>query len=346
MANGNIVSSLAKWEGTIEINGVRARGEFEVFDSGGGWGFMFGKPMLQAFKAVHEYEMVTMVITDQYKEATLNNQIENTLNEEESLTLDNKHDKGIREANNKEEYMKISHSPYVPMGQWRLTGHQQWRQDKKRVKQLWQRLESGRQVQDKIECTTGERETIRQSDIGVITTNDTLNPEGQILGELPELPPVDQDPSIYTRRTNPFKLERVAEIIRQVTIGNDLTEAERRELEQFIKDNADSFALSLQEVNIIPGAQLNLNVPEGKTFNLHTHQRPLTPEQLCFYNEGDVESRDYRMGATRISQVHSNNGYSPEGPWDKWFIRRRVEAKSQRSVSECRKGPSIRVTGA
>ncbi|KAG2059289.1 hypothetical protein BDR06DRAFT_874060, partial [Suillus hirtellus] len=51
------------------------------------------------------------------------------------------------------------------------------------------------------------------------------------------------------------------------------------------KENTDSFALSLREVNIIPGAQLNLNVPEGKTFNLCTHQRPLTPEQSHFYNE-------------------------------------------------------------
>ncbi|KAG1849001.1 hypothetical protein F4604DRAFT_1935078 [Suillus subluteus] len=306
MANGNIVSSLAKWEGTIEIEGVQARGEFEVFDSGGGWGFLFGKTMLQAFKAVHEYEMDTMVIADQHKGTTLGNQIENTPNKEESLTLDSKQwgntvggletpplrqvlttpsDKGTHETNNKEEHMQILRTPYGPMGQWRLTEHQQWRQDKKQVKQLWWRAESGRQMQDQMKHTTGERETKGQSDISVITINEALNPKEQILGELPELPPVDHDPSIYTRQTNPFKLERVAEIVRQVMIGNDFMEAERWELEQFIKDNADLFALSLWEVNIIPGAQLNLNVPEGKTFNLHTHQRLLTPEQSHFYNE-------------------------------------------------------------
>jgi len=90
MVNGNIVSSLARWTGMIEIEGVRAEGEFEVFDSGGGWGFLFGKPMLQAFRAVHEYKKDTIVIADQRKEVVLNNQIANTLNEEASLTLDNK----------------------------------------------------------------------------------------------------------------------------------------------------------------------------------------------------------------------------------------------------------------
>jgi hypothetical protein len=90
MANGNIVSSLVKWMGTIEIEGVQAEGEFEVFDSGGGWGFLFRKPMLQAFRVVHKYEKDTIVITDQCKEVILNNQIANTPNEEASLTLDNK----------------------------------------------------------------------------------------------------------------------------------------------------------------------------------------------------------------------------------------------------------------
>ncbi len=31
-------------------------GSFEVFSSGGGWDFLFGKPLLEAFKAVHDYK--------------------------------------------------------------------------------------------------------------------------------------------------------------------------------------------------------------------------------------------------------------------------------------------------
>ncbi|KAG1748886.1 uncharacterized protein EDB91DRAFT_1079021 [Suillus paluster] len=109
-----------------------------------------------------------------HKKAMLNNQIKNTPNEEESLTLDNKQwrkvvggletppsrqvlttpsDKGTHETNNEEEHAQISRAPYVPMGQWRPMGHQQWHQDKKRVKQLWRRVENkhGRKSNNKAE---------------------------------------------------------------------------------------------------------------------------------------------------------------------------------------------------
>lgn len=74
----------------IEIEGVQAKGEFEVFDSGGGWVILFGKLMLQTFKATHKYETGTIIITDQYKKVTIHNQIMNMPNEEVSLMLDNK----------------------------------------------------------------------------------------------------------------------------------------------------------------------------------------------------------------------------------------------------------------
>jgi hypothetical protein len=46
MANGALIPSQATWTGTFEIEGVKAHGTFEVFNSGGGWSFLFGKPML------------------------------------------------------------------------------------------------------------------------------------------------------------------------------------------------------------------------------------------------------------------------------------------------------------
>ncbi|KIK36244.1 hypothetical protein CY34DRAFT_27995, partial [Suillus luteus UH-Slu-Lm8-n1] len=89
---------------------------------------------------------------------------------------------------------------------------------------------------------------------------------------------------IYTRQTNAFNPARVTEIIRQITFGEDLTEKEHKELEEFVASNVDSFALSLKEVVPIPGAAINLNVPEHTTFNLQIHQRPLITEQSKFYN--------------------------------------------------------------
>jgi hypothetical protein len=156
MANGNIVNLLAKWSGMIEIKGIRAKGEFEVFNSGGGWGFLFGKPMLQAFRAIHEYETDTIHILDQQWGITLFNQIMDTPSKKANLTLDNKQwenvvrgletppsrqvlttpsDSGIQETNNESEHTQTVRTPCIPMGQWRLLGYQQWRQDKRRLKQ-------------------------------------------------------------------------------------------------------------------------------------------------------------------------------------------------------------------
>ena len=76
MANGVLVKSQATWTGTIDLNGVRAQGTLEVFDSGGGWSFLFGKPMLKAFKANHDYERDTIQVRDDKKTAELENDID------------------------------------------------------------------------------------------------------------------------------------------------------------------------------------------------------------------------------------------------------------------------------
>jgi hypothetical protein len=46
MGNGVIVPSLAVWKGKMQLGKVVIEGEFEVFDSGGGWAFLLGKPLL------------------------------------------------------------------------------------------------------------------------------------------------------------------------------------------------------------------------------------------------------------------------------------------------------------
>jgi len=42
MVNGVVVPSKAVWKGMLELGGLQAEGEFEVFDSGGGWEFLLG----------------------------------------------------------------------------------------------------------------------------------------------------------------------------------------------------------------------------------------------------------------------------------------------------------------
>jgi len=62
MANGTVMASDAHWTGYASLEDSHAKIAFEVFDSGGNWAFLFGKPALEAFKAVHDYGNDTITI--------------------------------------------------------------------------------------------------------------------------------------------------------------------------------------------------------------------------------------------------------------------------------------------
>jgi hypothetical protein len=55
MADGRLVPSIGTWTGVVDLSGVKRVGSFEVFESGGAWAVLFGKPLLQIFSAVHDY---------------------------------------------------------------------------------------------------------------------------------------------------------------------------------------------------------------------------------------------------------------------------------------------------
>jgi hypothetical protein len=58
----------------VEVDGVRARVAFEVFDSEGKWDFLFGKSLLETYKAVHDYELDEIILKENGKTTTLLNQ--------------------------------------------------------------------------------------------------------------------------------------------------------------------------------------------------------------------------------------------------------------------------------
>ena len=74
MANGAVVRSETRWEGRIEVNGVQANITFEVFDSGGKWDFLFGKKLLETYKAVHDYMKDEITLHGEGKQVTISNQ--------------------------------------------------------------------------------------------------------------------------------------------------------------------------------------------------------------------------------------------------------------------------------
>ncbi|KAF8144510.1 hypothetical protein K438DRAFT_1488899, partial [Mycena galopus ATCC 62051] len=56
MADGRLVPSIGMWTGEVVLDGVKHVGSLEVFDSGGAWAMLFGKPLLKGFSAVHDYK--------------------------------------------------------------------------------------------------------------------------------------------------------------------------------------------------------------------------------------------------------------------------------------------------
>lgn len=74
MVSRQIVKSEVTWEGVVEVDGVCVKGTFEVFDSGGRWEFLFGKPLQAVFGVIHDYRNDIVSIEAGGKSATLTNQ--------------------------------------------------------------------------------------------------------------------------------------------------------------------------------------------------------------------------------------------------------------------------------
>ena len=267
MGNGTIVPSLAVWKGRMQISEVTVGGEFEVFDSGGSWAFLLGKPMLQAFQAKQAYGPDTVSIRDK------NNKKVILFNE-------------IKEPRLKED---------VPGMNLMLD-----------VKQY------GVITGGSSEMKPPPRE-VPQNTPESHTTNDTDEPTLPAL-VAPIAIPSENPENLFTRKDNPHKAERVARILQEVTIGPDVTQEQRQMVLEVIEEYADCFALSMQEVNTIPGAVHKLNIPEGATFRTKIPPRSYNPDQRAF-----IDAKvDEMLEAGIIRQIH---------PGDVRFVAQTVLAK-------------------
>ncbi|KAJ6532118.1 hypothetical protein DFH09DRAFT_933457, partial [Mycena vulgaris] len=96
-------------------------------------------------------------------------------------------------------------------------------------------------------------------------------------------------PSIYTRATDPFNPARVAEILRLVRVGPDLTRPQRDEVMQLISRYADVFALAVSEVCPVKGAVYAPKIPRDCKFSTKVHQRPVTqPQAEYLHAQADI----------------------------------------------------------
>ncbi|KAJ6459056.1 hypothetical protein C8R45DRAFT_769409, partial [Mycena sanguinolenta] len=73
MADGTVVKTYGQWIGEMDVEGVRIHGVFDVFESGGGWEVLVGKPIMAALGAIHDTKRDIITITVGERTATLGN---------------------------------------------------------------------------------------------------------------------------------------------------------------------------------------------------------------------------------------------------------------------------------
>ena len=264
MADGSIVKPAAAWHGEMEISGVQVEGSFEVFESGGNWEFLFGKPLLTAFHAVHEYTNDTVTIENKGHTAILKNQ-----NSLVSKTQVNPNRAGTieKEQEDLKGSVNVLPSREVPTeppddNEHTVDTHL---------------IETPHTQEAEV-----QRDKPQKASVEVEIDVDSLKSEGDI----------------FTRLTDPWKAERVNEILKQVKIGPDLSEEERTKVLEFIAKWADIFALSVSEVKHVKNATHHLDIDPGTTFSTKVNQKPLTPPQRKYL----YESVDAMLKADIIEQ--------------------------------------------
>lgn len=159
------------------------------------------------------------------------------------------------------------------------------------------------------------------SDIGTLDV--AAGPGGEHPGvEKPAMADAS-NPSILTRKTDPFLPARVDAIMAELKIGADLNPTEHARVEEVLRSFADCFALSMSEVIAVEGAEHKLNIPkrDSAKFRTNPHQRPLsTPQRIYLNNAIDkmlqadviapIDHRDVKCcGATTLAKkAHDGTG--------------------------------------
>lgn len=85
--------------------------------------------------------------------------------------------------------------------------------------------------------------------------------------------------SILTMQTDPWKPECVVKILKEVTLGWDISGTECSAVQAIVTKFTDCFALTIKQVNAIPGTVHKLNIPEGTTFRMKIPPRSYNPDQ-------------------------------------------------------------------
>ena len=340
MADGRRVPSIGLWKGRVTVRGVHREGTFEVFKSNGAWAMLFGKPLLKAFNAIHDYtkDIIRIPQAEGTEWTVLTNQFADTRGVAgkllANLTVDIKQlinipqpsaavkgqtrtpvgNEGVEEA--KEE--KICHNTYELRGGFTtpLEGSLP-NQPRDIIEPHSPDIVSSSRITDESQQGTVPGEDWTSIWLLDEAAGDSTTHPGT---EQPDIAKTFK-PSILTRKTSPHNPERVAAILAEVTIGQDLTPEQVESVRSLIAEFAECFALSMSEVTVVEGAAHRLNIPRDMQFRTKINQRPQSPPQKVFFNgvidkmlaAGIIRPIDHQdvkcCGATTLAKkTHEGNG--------------------------------------
>ncbi|KAG8793389.1 hypothetical protein FRC12_002841 [Ceratobasidium sp. 428] len=150
--------------------------------------------------------------------------------------------------------------------------------------------------------------------------------------------PVHQPPIPESDRiSDPFKPERLEEILRKVKIGDGISAEQRSAVEALIREYGDIFALNLSEVLTVSFAEMKFDIPEGTTFPKRPGQRKLSePQRQALYallDEMEAAKIIKRVSQDQVEAVSPINMVPKPGGSE----RPSLETLQRMANSECRK---------
>lgn len=135
-----------------------------------------------------------------------------------------------------------------------------------------------KQLRNKLDTLREMAITSAQSD----EQHDPINIIGEVNNEGFKL---DRGPASSPRTQDPFAEERVTEILSKIEIGQDLSENQKDEVRNLIREYADVFALSLSEVLFVDWYTHKLNLPADAKFSTKVNQHPVTELQKKWFHD-------------------------------------------------------------
>src|ERR1700733_5167042 len=260
MADWTVIPSQRRWEGLVELGNARVAGGFEVFDSKGAWEFLLGKPLLRRFKAVHDYGTDTVTVTHPRTGLRIT-----LYNQSHSPTVNTKDEKGTRltlDVEQRENTIGGTSGENPPSRQvlniipidiqplydenTENADRQRGIQNEATETKLSMEAEMEEETNQRGDNSGGEEQPpLREvfidldSDRKTCSTNEGSGYGPDNLTQVHHINNADAGNNIYTRHTDPFKRECVAQILSEVTIGPDTTPDERQEVENLIAEFAD-----------------------------------------------------------------------------------------------------------